>query len=210
MGLIFNKTVDDDCYLGIWEIVETYDDLLPQLPLTSEDLATVEGFRNYQRKLEWLSVRLLINRMLNRPCRIVYNGNRKPFLECQTYNISISHSHDLTSVLLSSKHKVGIDLEYMSHQIHRVAHKFINEKEYITSDAGLQRLHLYIHWCAKEALYKICDKQDINFKQNLTILPFEVASEGTITGYVDNRFGHDEFLLHYSTYDGYVIVWCKK
>jgi len=210
MGLIFSKIVDDDCSLGIWRIGETYEELLSQLHLVPDELSTVGSFRNYQRKLEWLSVRVLINRMLNRPCRIVYNGSRKPFLECNTYNISISHSHELTSVLLSSKHKVGIDLEYMSHQIHRVAHKFINEKEYITSDTGLQRLHLYIHWCAKEALYKICDKQDINFKQNLTILPFEVSAEGVIVGHVDNRLGHEEFLLHYITFDEYVIVWCKK
>lgn len=210
MGMIFNKMVEEDCFLGIWEIEEDYEQLLSQLQLTPDEMTTVESFRNYQRKLEWLSVRLLINQMLNRPCRIVYNGSRKPFLECNTYQISISHSHLLTSVLLSTSHKVGIDLEYMSHQIHRVAHKFINEKEYITSDISLQRLHLYIHWCAKEALYKICDKQDINFKQNLTILPFEVSSQGTIVGYVDNRFGHEEFWLHYTTYDGYVIVWCKK
>ncbi|MEJ5264670.1 MAG: 4'-phosphopantetheinyl transferase superfamily protein [Bacteroidales bacterium] len=210
MGLIFNQMVEEDCLLGIWEIEENYDSLLSQLQLTSDEMATVESFKNYQRKLEWLSVRLLINKILNKPCRIVYNESRKPFLECNTYQISISHSHQLTSVLLSTKYKVGIDLEYMSHQIHRVAHKFINEKEYITSDISLQRLHLYIHWCAKEALYKICDKQDINFKQNLTILPFEVGSQGTIIGYVDNRFGHEEFQLHYTTYDGYVIVWCKK
>lgn len=210
MGLIFNKVVDNDCFLGMWEIEETYEELLSRLQLTESEIATVEGFGNYQRKLEWLSVRVLINQMLNRSCRIVYNGTRKPFLECNTYNISISHSYKLTSVLLSKQYKVGIDLEFMSHQIHRVAHKFINEKEYITPEPALQRLHLYIHWCAKEALYKICDKQDINFKQNLTILPFNVEKEGTIIGYVDNKFGHDEFLLHYDTYDGYVIVWCKK
>ncbi|MGC8803201.1 MAG: 4'-phosphopantetheinyl transferase superfamily protein [Bacteroidales bacterium] len=210
MGMIFNKMIEEDCFLGMWEIEEDYEQLLSQLQLTPDEMAIVGGFRNYQRKLEWLSVRVLINQMLNRPCRIVYNGSRKPFLECNTYHVSISHSHQLTAVLLSTSHKVGIDLEYMSHQIHRIAHKFINEKEYITTNISLQRLHLYIHWCAKEALYKICDKQDINFKQNLTILPFEVDSQGTIVGYVDNRFGHDEFRLHYTTYDGYVIVWCKK
>ncbi|MCX7987554.1 MAG: 4'-phosphopantetheinyl transferase superfamily protein [Bacteroidales bacterium] len=210
MGLIYNRIVEDDCILGIWEIEESYEELLSQLQLNGEDLETVERFGNYQRKLEWLSVRVLVNQILNKPCRIVYNETRKPFLDCNTFRISISHSHKLTSILLSRNYKVGIDLEYMSHQIHRVAHKFINEKEYITSDNALQRLHLYIHWCAKEALYKICDKQDINFKQNLTILPFNVEKEGIIVGHVDNRFGHDEYLLHYTTYDDYVIVWCKK
>ncbi len=210
MGLLINQIVEEDCLLGIWEIQEDYDDLFSQLQLTQEELNTVESFRNYQRKLEWLSVRLLINQLLNRPCRIVYNGNRKPFLECNTHHISISHSHELTSVLMSKKFKVGIDLEFISHQIHKVAHKFINDKEYITPDINLQKIHLYVHWCAKEALYKICDKQDINFKKNLTIQPFELAEQGTIVGFVDNKWGHDEFILHYSTFNNYVMVWCKK
>ncbi len=205
-----DKWVDDDCRLGIWEINETYEELISAVTLTEEELLTVQKFGNYQRKLEWLSVRVLINILLNKPCQIIYNEERKPFLSCNSYNISISHSHQLTSVLMSHKYRVGIDLEYMSHQIHQVAHKFINDKEFITSNPDLKRLHLYIHWCAKEALYKICDKQDINFKHNLTILPFEVKNEGSIIGHLDNRYGHREFDLHYFTYDGYVIVWCKK
>jgi 4'-phosphopantetheinyl transferase EntD len=210
MGLIINREVDEDCLLGIWKIEESYDELLSQLNLSADDIDTVNNFRNYQRKLEWLSVRVLLYQLLNEPCKIIYNESRKPFLANYSYNISISHSRELTSVLLSKKHRVGIDLEFMSHQIHKVEHKFINEKEWITNDMEQRRFHLYIHWCAKEALYKICDKQDINFKQNLTVLPFPVNQEGRIIGYVDNSFRHEEFLLNYFTYDSYVIVWCKK
>ncbi|NJK86471.1 MAG: 4'-phosphopantetheinyl transferase superfamily protein [Bacteroidales bacterium] len=120
--------------------------------------------------MEWLSVRVLLHELTGKELTIIYNGDRKPFIKGNSYHISISHSKNFSSVLLSRNRKVGIDLEYMSHRIERIAYKFINEKEYIEDE--FRKYHMYIHWCAKEALYKICDKQDINFKENLVIEPF--------------------------------------
>jgi 4'-phosphopantetheinyl transferase len=210
MGLLLKKNVDNGCILGIWEITEDYGELFSKLSLNYEELSTLSSFLNYQRKLEWLSVRVLMNEILGRDSQIIYNEVRKPFLFDYSHNISISHSRNMTSILLSKSRHVGIDMEFMSHQITKIAHKFINEKEVISGDPDQRRIHLYIHWCAKEALYKICDKQDINFKQNLTILPFEVLKEGIIEGLVDNRYGHDHFYLNYFFVDGYVVVWCIK
>lgn len=210
MGLILQKYVDEDCLLGIWEINEDYNTLFSQVSLLPEDKITLENFQNYQRKLEWLSVRVLIKELLEKDCLIIYNGSHKPYLADKSHNISISHSKNLTSILVSNKKRVGIDLEYMSHQIHNIAHKFINKDEIITENIDQKRFHLYIHWCAKEALYKICDKQDINFKQNLTIKPFEIKKEGILNGLVHNRYGDDPYVLNYFTIDGYVVVWCNK
>lgn len=210
MGLILKKYVDDDCLLGIWEITEDYNTLFSIIDLLPEDKNVLENFQNYQRKLEWLSVRVLINELVKKECRITYNGSHKPYLADKSHHISISHSKNLTSILVSKTKRVGIDLEYMSHKIHNIAHKFINKNEAITENPDQQRFHLYVHWCAKEALYKICDKQDINFKQNLTIQPFEIKKEGMLNGLVHNRYGNDHFILNYFTIDGYVVVWCSK
>lgn len=210
MGLVLKKFVDDDCLMGIWEIKEDYETLYEKVKLTPDEITTLQNFQSSQRRLEWLSVRVLINKILKKDCLIIYNADHKPFLSDNSYNISISHSRNLTSVLVSKHRKVGIDLEYMSHQIHNVSHKFLNENEKITNNPLLERLHLYIHWCAKEALYKICDKQDINFKQNLTIKPFDVNIEGEIIGTVDNKYGNEQFSLKYFTIDGYVVAWCTK
>jgi phosphopantetheinyl transferase len=145
-------------------------------------LETLDRFNFEPRKLEWLSVRVLLNAMTNKDLTIVYNGNHKPFIKGNHYFISIAHSRDLTSILLSREKKVGIDLEYMSHRIGSIEHKFINAYDRITSDEEQRKYHIYIHWCAKEALYKICDKQDINFKDNLTIEPFEPMENGVLLG----------------------------
>jgi 4'-phosphopantetheinyl transferase len=210
VALILNEQLDSECQLGIWEIQEDYENLLSRLVLLPEEMEVVENFRNYDRKLEWLSVRVLLNEMTQQDLTIIYNGNRKPYVKDNPYNISISHSKDLTAILLSQKKRVGIDMEYMSHRISRIAHRFINSDEIITEEAELHTFHMYIHWCAKEALYKICDKQDIQLKENITIEPFFPKPQGSLTGWVKNRFRNDLFLLEYIKIDNYVVVWSSK
>ncbi|MFW6227129.1 MAG: 4'-phosphopantetheinyl transferase family protein [Bacteroidota bacterium] len=210
MGLIYKEVVEGDCLMGIWDITESYDDLRAVLELGKEEEEKLNSFRCHARKIEWLSVRVLLKTLLGRQSKIVYNKQRKPFLAEKTHQISISHSRNYTSILLSKENKVGVDLEYMSHRISSIAHKFINDDEIITTNQEKKRYHLYIHWCAKEALYKIYDKQDINFKQNITILPFEPENNGTIKGIVSNRYGTESFDIHYFREDEYIVAWSAK
>ena len=210
MGLLLKEYIEDDCLLGIWEIKETLDELMSKVNLLPDEQDILNSFGNESRKIEWLSVRVLLGELTEKELTIIYNGNNKPFIKGNTYHISISHSNNFSSILLGRKHKVGIDLEYMSHRISKIAHKFINENEIISEDESLRRYHLYIHWCAKEALYKICDKQDINFLTNLTIEPFEPKDKGTLTGLVHNDYRSDAFKLNYFTIDNYIIVYTIK
>lgn len=205
-----NEHFDCGCHLGIWKITEDLKTLLSNIKLTREELETLDRFTYTPRKIEWLSVRVLLKEMTDNQLSIYYNGNRKPFIKGNSYAISISHSRDLTSILLSREKRVGIDLEFMSHRITSIAHKFINENDLITSDEEQRKYHLYIHWCAKEALYKICDKQDINFKENLTIEPFRPFEKGVIRGRVHNRFRNELFDMNYFNLGNYVVVWCCK
>ncbi|MCD6598508.1 MAG: 4-phosphopantetheinyl transferase family protein [Bacteroidales bacterium] len=210
MGLITNKEIQDDCILGIWEINEDYDTLSSMVNLESKEIERLKGFLNYNRKLEFLSVRVLLQLMISKNARIIYNSTKKPFLKDSSYHISISHSFKYTSILLSKGMNVGIDLEYMSHRISKIAHKFIHPDELITEDPDLIRYHLYVHWCAKETLYKICDKNMLNFKNNLIIKPFELQNQGEIKGIVHTGLKHEEFdMLYYKT-NNYVLVLCCK
>jgi 4'-phosphopantetheinyl transferase EntD len=208
MGILVKKHVDDDCLMGLWGIEENFDTLYKKVFLDVDERVTLFDFKNEARQLEWLSVRALLNELLQRNSKIVYNEEHKPFLFDKAFNISISHSYKLTSILLSKHKRVGIDLEYMSHRINRISHKFINEQEYISPNKAVEHLHMYIHWCAKEAIYKICDKRNINFKDNLTIKPFDIGEEGQIVGIHHDENIHDEFTLKYEVRDNYVIVFC--
>lgn len=211
MPLVLKEKFKDDCLLGIWEIQESYDELFSGVQLYAGEKVRLNGFRSDARKLEFLSVRLLLKALIGVCGPIVYSDRQKPFLQQSDYRISITHSRKLTAIMLSKAKKVGIDLEFMSHKISKVAHKFINKDEYITSDEDQKKYHLYIHWCAKEALYKVCDKQDINFLENLTIEPFEPLEFGVINGWVDNKFWHDKFELSYFSINNYIVVYtCKN
>lgn len=210
MGLLLKEFVIDDCLLGIWDIKETYDELYSKINLQPEETEVLNSFGGNERKVEWLSVRVLLRALAQKELTIIYNGNKKPFIKGNSYHISISHSKKLSSILLSKNHKVGIDLEYMSHRIDKISNRFINEKEQITTDEELKRFHLYIHWCAKEALYKICDKQDINFRTNLVIEPFKPLMQGELKGLVSNRYRKEYFRLKYFTIDNYIIVYTIK
>jgi 4'-phosphopantetheinyl transferase EntD len=210
MAIIMNEHFDCGCHLGIWKITEDYNSLISRLKLTREELETLGRFTHLPRKMEWLSVRALLNEMTGNELSIYYNENRKPFIRGNSYYISISHSRDLTSILLSREKKVGIDLEYMSHRIGSICDRFINEHDEITEDPEQKKYHLYIHWCAKEALYKICDKQDISFKDNLTIERFDPLEKGLIRGRVHNSMRNELFNMNYFCLGNYVVVWTCK
>jgi 4'-phosphopantetheinyl transferase len=196
--------------LGFWKIEETFDELFSMVCLSPADCSVLNAFGNEARKLEWLSVRVMLKDLVQNNTGIFYNQRRKPFLNDSSYNISISHSFKITSVLLSKNHKVGIDLEYMSHRIRNISDRFMNDKEYIAPGNDLGFYHLYLHWCAKEALYKICDKENLSFKANLIIDPFEPGDEGVIQGNVIRDGQHEVFPMKYFKFDGYCVVWCLK
>jgi 4'-phosphopantetheinyl transferase len=210
MALVMKKYVYDDCLLGIWEITEDFFMLYNLVELSGPEIDTLNGFKNYDRKLEWLSVRVLLAEMTGPEIRIFYNGNRKPFLTDQSYHISISHSNKLTSIIISRKHRVGLDLEFISDKIARLAGKFLTLPEEEAVIHTCRRYHVYIYWCAKETLYKICDKQNINFRENISIDPFVPAREGILSGKVHTDAIREDFVLNYFRFQNYTIVWCCK
>lgn len=210
MGLLFKEYVKPGCLLGIWETSEDFITLYSGLSLSEDEIRTLNSFGNYSRKLEWLTVRSLLNDLLGRKVKIHYNGKRKPFLDDGRFNISISHSNRLTSVLMSREHRVGIDMEHMTGKITGLSDKFLSPKEQSAVSKDKAKYHIYLYWCAKEALYKICDMQKLNFKKDILIDPFEPRDNGTLTGRVINSSVNEEFQLEYFRYGDYSVVWCCK
>ncbi len=210
MGCITKHYINENTVLGVWKIEEDIDSLLNLVVLENGDMKRFKNFASNSRKLEFLSVRALLAELLGDDAKIVYNKNNKPFLKDGSRFISITHSHKLTAIITSMDEKVGIDLEYMSSNISAFAFKFLNRREKVTKNQVERKYHLYVHWCAKESLYKICDKEGINFRKDLTIEPFELKESGEIKGYVKTRKINESFELFYSRYDNYAIVWTKK
>jgi phosphopantetheinyl transferase len=210
MGCITKHYLNEFSILGVWKIEEDLNALMELVSLDNDEQKKYKGFSSNSRKLEFLSVRALLSELIGKEAKIVYNKNNKPFLKDGSRFISISHSHKLTAILLSTNEKVGIDLEYMSSNIAAIAFKFLNWREKVTKENENRRYHLYLHWCAKEALYKICDKEGISIRKNITIEPFTVKDSGEIKGHVHTDKINESFDLYYSKYDNYAIAWTKK
>src|SRR5512133_3256012 len=184
MGCITKHYLNEFSIIGVWKIEEDLDTLLNLVVLDNDEKKKFKSFSSNSRKLEFLSVRALLCELIGKDAHIVYNKNNKPFLKDGSRFISISHSHKLTAILLSVNEKVGIDLEYMSSNIAAIAFKFLNRKEKVAKEAEARKYHLYIHWCAKEALYKICDKEGISIRNDITIEPFRLMESGELKGKV--------------------------
>lgn len=210
MSLILKKHVKKDCLLGLWEITEDYNTLFSCVDLNDTEINTLTSYKNQNRKLEFLSVRTLLSHLVDEKIKIIYNHNSKPFFNNHLYNISISHSRKLTSILLSKTRKVGVDLEFMSDRIYKISHKFIHNKEQITENTNRRINHLYIHWCAKEAIYKLLDRKNLNFSREIFIKPFTLRLQGKIEGIVEIGKIYEKLELNYFQHNNYIIVWCCK
>lgn len=210
MGCIAKYYINEDTVIGVWRIEETIRAMARMVYLDDFDKKKYRSFKSISRRLEFLSVRVLLAELLGKDARIVYNKYNKPFLKDGSGFISITHSHNLTAIIYSKTERVGIDLEIMKTNIGSMSFKFINKREVITKNNLFRKYHLYIHWCAKEALYKICDKEGISIKNSITIEPFEVKASGTITGSVVTKKLDESFELYYCKFDNYTLVWTKK
>ncbi|MBS3769090.1 MAG: 4'-phosphopantetheinyl transferase superfamily protein [Bacteroidales bacterium] len=210
MGIVIDKQVNTHCKLGVWQITEEYSDLFSRVDLDQNDYETLLAFRNQKRKLEWLSIRVLLDTLTNKKNKILYNGNRRPYLSDRSYNISISHSDRYATILICKDKHVGIDIEKMRPIIGNIATKFLKEKELKQIDHSQKIYHLYLHWCAKEALYKICDRKRMSLKNNITIEPFIPDESGIMHGNVHYKDISDRFKLNYFSINNYSVVWCRK
>ena len=70
-------------------------------------------------------------------------------------HISLSHSGEYAAAIVSDRGTVGIDIEKRGPRILRVAERFMTPGELENARGEYFQDKLYIHWCTKEAVYKM-------------------------------------------------------
>ena len=190
MGIIINTTTKN-CKIALWEITETLDELL-QLShvISTADLNTEK------RKKEWIASRLLLKK-ISPNTTISYNEFGAPKLNNGNY-ISISHSKGLVAVIISQQ-QVGIDIEEISEKALRVSSKFIstNNLKFLTTEKAT------LIWCCKEAVYKWCQKGNIDFIKDIIIQPFLLEEKGEIKA----EFKNAMITLFYTKINSHFLVY---
>ena len=179
------KRIEKDYSIGIWQSTESFDELLSIEPLNLSDLEKWHAFKSDKRKREWLTVRVLIKKLFQngRVPTINYDGFGKPILD-NRMGVSISHTKEFVAILITSKANAGIDLETLRERIVELSGKFANEQEL----SSVPEVHLveYLHvlWGAKEVLYKLYGRGEIDFRGNLHVDPFSYSGSGDIIAWI--------------------------
>lgn len=196
--------------IGVWRISESIDDLYLMARLTEPDSSAFNEIRAPHRKKEWLTARILLNELTARQTRIGYHNDGRPYAENSIFNISISHTSIYVSVFLHSNAVPGIDIELVSRQVGRVATRFLSPDELSSCSDGkeLSNFRLLMHWCAKEAIFKMIPLSDIEFATDIHINYHSFISEsGTLQGSFEFKTGSVSIPLYYRILGELLIVW---
>lgn len=208
--LIRNEIIEEGCLLGIWEITETRKQLLEMLSVENQKKAkkNLSAITSRKRQLEWLSTRVVLQILTNDNKTVKHTSQGQPYLSDNSYQISISHSKDYAVVLLHKHKRVGVDIENISNRVLRIEDRFVSEDEYI--DSNNRVLHLILHWCAKETLYKVMDSTEIIFKEHLRISPFEIDEKGIIEASELFTSKKERFAIYYEVHKEFVLTWVVR
>lgn len=191
---------------GVWQMNETYEALTEALQDTTLVAHAEQRFTSSQRRQEWLSVRLLMCRLLGEHKEIAYHPSGKPYLADGSYHISISHTKGYVAVILASS-PVGIDIEQYGERVCRVASKFMRDDELPVSYAGSNLWSLLLHWSAKEVMFKCLDTAEVDFKKHLCIFPFSPQEAGTFRAQEFKTARRYTFLVNYLLHPDFVMTW---
>ncbi|MBR4775786.1 MAG: 4'-phosphopantetheinyl transferase superfamily protein, partial [Bacteroidales bacterium] len=66
---------------------------------------------------------------------------------------------------------------------------------------------LAIYWCAKEAIFKLLSRYNVDFAEQIEIERFRPRGEGELEAtFIDKNEDEQEFDLEYMTFDRHVLV----
>ncbi len=216
MPVFFQHQINESTRLGVWKIEETEEFFKGNVPQHRD-------VTHPHKRLQHLAGRFLLQFLFpDFPYELVQIADtRKPFLPGEQYHFSISHCGDYAAAIVSSKNRVGIDVEIPVEKIGLIVNKFLSEQEkkifniqYLpagqadlmfntqvpTSDPRLPTLL----WSAKEAVFKWYGNGGVDFRKQIQLLQ---QHEGTET--IDCFFSKDESELniHYRQFEHLMLAW---
>lgn len=179
MPLLYIERIDEYTQLGTWlfDACTHIEDVCP--PEVCNQARTMCN----NRQKETAAVYALLNEMLGRGGWIIdHEDSGRPILRHSDMEISISHTKNYASIILSKQNRVAVDIEYISDRICKIEDKFMrgDEQAYsrklmqkiaITKDSNTNKACiLLLFWCAKETMYKYYSDehlalQDIKIEQ---------------------------------------------
>jgi 4'-phosphopantetheinyl transferase len=213
MPLIRNTQLSESVSLGIWKIEETADELRNNILLGPEEARFYESLRSDLRKRHWLSYRNILAMMPgSSSTELYYDEYGKPHPAGKEFLLSVTHSGIYSAAIVSYDGPVGIDIEMLKQRVERVKERFLTKDELAELGEKYHLEKLYIYWGAKEALYKLHGKPDVEFARDIRVAPFtyEENGKGTCPSTMMVPEGNFEYSVFYEKIDDYMLVFATK
>jgi len=208
MALFFNRDLDDEAMISVWEIVESEEELLALSSVPSDELEELSLIKSGERRREKLAVRALLNELFGEKVYLGHHDNGRPFLQNSLIEISISHTKRFVAIITHKEESVGIDIESLKRDFSAVEKKALSPAEIEALSEKNRNLHLAIYWSAKEAVYKRMSLSDVDFATQIIIKHFSPKESGNIEAVFIKSDGEEmEFDLDYMTFEDHVMVW---
>ena len=232
MGLYLRKDLKGGGTIAVWEITETEKELLDILARDEEDrdeeLEEIALYQSEQSRREKLSVLCLVQQLFNEPAsqypqgpvHIGHHENGSPYIENDSTRISITHTKRFSAVIVHPSEEVGIDIESIKRDFAAVEKRALSEEEredLVEKDETdpeqmeERNTQLAIYWCAKEALYKRMDRNNVDFSRDMEVDRFSVRDEGEIDVVFkypkSEQNDEEEFEMSYEVFEDHVMVW---
>lgn len=203
MPLIIKKETNNYS-LFVWEIRESYDDLMKVVKLNSTEIEAIDNFKSHQRKLQFLATRAILQKKYPSNVEILYDENGKPNLNNKK-KISISHSYHFAGILLSD-YDAGLDIELIKDKIIKIIPKFLSvkEQEFIHRN---DLKTLYLCWGAKESVVKMKNNKNFIYNRDILINPFTQHDEGEFEANLITGSNHEKVQFSYLVNKDLSIVW---
>ena len=208
MGLYLKKKLDNEAEIGVWQITETEEQLKEMSSTPSDEMEEISFIRSESLRKQRLAVRALLNTMFDEKVYLSHHDNGKPYLENNPVNISITHTEKYVAVILHEEENVGIDIESLDRDFSAVEKKALSEDEIDDLEDEKRNEQLAIYWCAKEAVFKLLSRYNVDFAEQIEIERFRPRGEGELEAtFTSKKDDEEEFDLEYITFDRHVLVW---
>ena len=207
MGLYLKKKLDNEAEIGVWQITETEEELKELSSTPTDEMEEISFIRSESLRKQRLAVRALLNTMFDDKVYLSHHDNGKPYIENNPINISISHTAKYVAVILHEEENVGIDIESLDRDFSVVEKKALSEDEIEDLEDEKRNEQLAIYWCAKEAIFKLLSRYNVDFAEQIEVERFRPRGEGELEATFTYKDEEEEFDLEYITFDRHVLVW---
>ena len=208
MGLYLKKKLDNDATIGVWQITETEEELTRLSATPKDEMEEISFIKSESLRKQRLAVRALLNALFDEKVYLSHHDNGKPYLENNPVNISITHTENYVAVILHEEEDCGIDIESLDRDFSAVEKKALSAEEIEDLEEEKRNEQLAIYWCAKEAIFKLLSRYNLNFAEQIEVERFRLRGEGELEAtFIDKDEDEQEFDLEYITFDRHVLVW---